>query len=85
MNAERLHATVNSLQGEMAATLSGLTALREAVRESANEPTDPGAQGRMTEQRNKLYALLDSVQSEALSPAGHEILKELGVAGLLGS
>lgn len=85
MNAERLHTIVNSLEGEMAATLSGLVELREAVRQSANDPTDPEAQQRVMEQRGQLYQLLDIARSGTLSPAGREVLKELAVAGLLGS
>ncbi len=85
MNVERLHAIVNSLQGEMTATFTGLVELRDAVRQSANEPGDPSAQQRVTEQRHQLYGLLDQAPSETLSPAGREVLKELSVAGLLGS
>jgi hypothetical protein len=85
VNAERLHAIVNSLQAEVAATDAGLSELRDAVRQSADSPADGDAQQRLTEQRAQLYKMLDHASSETLSPAGREVLKELKVAGLLGT
>jgi hypothetical protein len=85
VNAERLHAIVNSLQGEIAATDAGLSELRNAVRQSAESPANGGAQQTITEQRAQLYKMLDHASSEASSPAEREVLKELKVAPLLGS
>jgi hypothetical protein len=85
MNAERLHAIVNSLQREVDETRTQLIELAEVVRRSANNPGDADFQREIVQSRDQLYKMLEGASSEKLSPAGREAVKELKVADLLGS
>jgi len=69
----------------MAETVPPLVALKDAVRQSANQPADVGAQQQIVEHREHLNKLLSRAPSDTLSPVGREVLKELKVTGLLGS
>jgi hypothetical protein len=84
VNAERLHAIISSLQGEVGETLVHLTELGEAVRRSANNPGDSDFQRAIAESKDQLYKMLERAPSQKLSPMGREALKELKVADLLG-
>jgi hypothetical protein len=85
VNAERLHAIVDSLRGEVDETLVHMRELGEVVRRSANNPGDADIQRAVVESREQLYKMLERASSETLSPAGRDALKELKVADLLGT
>jgi hypothetical protein len=85
VNAERLHAIVDSLRGEVDETLVHMRELGEVIRRSANNPGDADIQRAVVESREQLYKMLERASSETLSPAGRDALKELKVADLLGT
>ncbi len=86
MNAERLHAIANAIYDEMSSDdIVGVVAgLRDNLRQSVNEPNQPGPQQQVSALRTELGAKLSQASSNGFSPAWREALGELGIADLVG-
>jgi hypothetical protein len=84
MNAERLHAIVNGLAEDLAATNTPalVRQLANALQQSAQ---DPSQQQTASSVRQQLEEALSSASSDKFSPAWRQSLEELGVADLFGS
>ena len=86
MNAERLHAIADAIYEEMAAqdTSTRFTELRDALRQSVNEPGNGGPQQRVSDLRRQLDDTLSDAPSNRFSPAWREALEEMDIASLVG-
>ena len=86
MNAERLHAIANAIYDEMSSddTVGMITGLRDNLRQSMNEPNQPGPQQQVSTLRTQLSERLSQASSNGFSPAWREALDELGIADLVG-
>lgn len=86
VNAERLHAIANEIYEEMAEqnTPNRLTELRDALRQSVNEPGNADPQQQVSNLRRQLDDTLSDAPSNHFSPAWREALEEMGIAGLVG-
>jgi hypothetical protein len=87
VNAERLHAIVNSLQAETSATKypEYLEQLVEGLQEAVEAPKQPGPQEKVSTARKNLATALREAPSNEFSPAWRQALEEMGVADLLGT
>ncbi|HEX9966586.1 MAG TPA: hypothetical protein VGB06_01440 [Solirubrobacterales bacterium] len=86
MNAERLHAIVESLKAEVAETNYPqlLDQLVEGLKSSVEAPNKPGPQEQASKAREQLHAVLGDAASNDFSPAWRQSLEEMGIADLLG-
>lgn len=83
MNAERLHAIVNALVEELAAT--NTPALVRQLASALQQPQDPNQQQAAGTHRQQLQQALTDAPSNEFSPAWRQSLEELEVADLFGS
>jgi hypothetical protein len=86
VNAERLHAIVNALRGEMEEVETGalLPQLRDHLQQVVASPDAPGPQQEASRIRGELNERLSGALSNEFSPAWREALDELGVTDLVG-
>jgi hypothetical protein len=86
MNAERLHAIVDALRGEIEATHypEHLEQLVSGLRAAVDAPNQPGPQEEISAARESLKVALSEASSNDFSPAWEQEIGELGIADLFG-
>jgi hypothetical protein len=84
MNVERLHAIVNALAEDLAATTAP-TLVRQLATALQQSAQDPSQQQTASSTRQQLEQALADAPSNEFSPAWRQALEELGVADLFGT
>jgi hypothetical protein len=87
LNAERLHAVLLQLGKELASPqfLPFMQQLTTALQNQVNQPGNASFQQTVAQSLATLHTFLASAASNSFSPAWRQILKEIGVADLLGN
>ena len=86
MNAERLNAIVVALRAEMAKsnTVNAVQELINSLQRSVNQP-HPQHQQALSQCLKTVATVTANAPSDSFSPSWHEIVKEIGGEGLLGT
>ena len=86
MNAERLHAIVKSLRGELSQrnVMGGVEGLIAALRNMTAQPSNAGFQQTVVNSRETLRKALSDAPSDSFSPTWRQVLRDIGGEELFG-
>jgi hypothetical protein len=87
MNVERLRAIATAVSADFQATniVALVQALRDALQRQITQPSQPGHQQQVSQSLVQLRAASEKSIVNGFSPAWHQVLADLGVAGIVGS